>query len=73
MGSIESMRPMSLENLLRTLPTKQIAKDWHYVPHPAYSSNPCGETARLTDGVDIEEENWCADDGGKHGIVQLLG
>lgn len=60
---------MSLENLLRILPT-QWDEDSFYPEVLAVSVTQ--SVTGLTDGVDVEEVDGCADDGVEHAVVQRL-
>lgn len=69
-GNLESIRPMSLENLLRTRPAKQRNRGQSVSCTGRLVENNL-ET-RLTNGVDIKEVKSCADDSFKHAVVQML-
>lgn len=60
---------MSLENLLRILPTQR-DEDSFYPEVLAVTVTQ--SVTGLTDGVDVEEVDGCADDGVEHAVVQRL-
>lgn len=70
MGNLESIRPMSLENLLRIRPAKQRNRGQSFSCAGRLVENTL-ET-RITNGIDVKEVNSCADDSVEHAVVQML-
>lgn len=60
---------MSLENLLRILPTQR--EEDSFYPE-VLASRVTRSVTGLTDGVDVEEVDGRADDGVEHAVVQHL-